>query len=493
MAQNEANAPAAPGTAGAGASAGGAGKKGGKPFFGWWVVAAGFLIMATCYTVFINCMSLFQSNIVSDLGISMSEYNLGNTISTLMSIIGALFVGSFVDRLPGRVLGAIGVIVTALVLVGMSFVTAAWQLYILFAIVGLVTLAGVRLLISIIVTNWFTLKRGFAVSVALAGSGFGGAILSPVASNFIVSFGWRTALLALAAVVIVFALPLTLYSFYSHPSQKGLEPYGAGEMESGNKVDRSADKPVRVAVGWDRIKRSPSFWLLVIGFITMGIVNGAVLPNQATNMTSVTIDGAQVITGGHDKLWAGNIMSIYMITVIIAKISLGAIYDRFGLNVGNVLGTLACMVASVALCFPATDIGPVIAGIAFGIGTCMGTVTPPIATIKQYGPRDLGRVTGFVTSLEMLGYAAATVLSGVIFDAYHSFVPMWIICFVCSAIMGVTLFLSRSSAKKLVARCEADGAQRIDASGNEVREIEEEAEAIDAAGLSKQAQKDLLN
>lgn len=49
-----------------------------KFFPGRLVVASGFVIMATCYTIFVNCMSLFQPLIVSDLGISLAQYNISN-------------------------------------------------------------------------------------------------------------------------------------------------------------------------------------------------------------------------------------------------------------------------------------------------------------------------------------------------------------------------------------------------------------------------------
>lgn len=420
-----------------------------KPFFGWFVVAAGFIIMATCYTVFINCMSLFQPLIVSDLGISMAEYNLANTVGTVTSIIGALFAGSIVDRMSTRVLGGAYVVITAAVLVGFSFASATWQLIVLYAIVGLVALAGVRLLISIVVTNWFTRKRGFAVAFALAGSGFGSAILSPLASNFIVGFGWRPALMLLALVIMIAAFPITVLSFYNHPDQKGLQPYGAGQAAQAAKPDRSPDAPVTVAVGWKAIRTSPSFWLLVIGFVAMGIFNGAVLPNQVTNMTSVTIDGTAIVTGGHDRLWAGNVMALYSLTVVIAKIALGAVYDRFGLNAGNVIGTVACVIASVALCFPHTDVGPLVAAVSFGIGTCMGTVAPTVAASKLYGMRDLGKVSGWITSLEMAGGVAGSLGSGLIFDATHSFAPMWIVCAVCSVLMLAGLLAAERAAVKL--------------------------------------------
>ena len=74
--------------------------------------------------------------------------------------------------------------------------------------------------------NWFTAKRGLAISIALSGSGFGGAILSPIVSSLIVSVGWRSAFLVLAAVCMVAALPITAYSFRTKPSEIGLKPLG---------------------------------------------------------------------------------------------------------------------------------------------------------------------------------------------------------------------------------------------------------------------------
>ena len=56
----------------------------------------------------------------------------------------------------------------------------------------------------------------------------------------------------------------------------------------------------------------------------------------------------------------------------MAKVSLGAIYDRFGLKVGTTLGTIASTAAAVFLCFAATDWGPILACVFFAFATCMG-------------------------------------------------------------------------------------------------------------------------
>ncbi|MEI3231217.1 MAG: MFS transporter [Gordonibacter pamelaeae] len=81
---------------------------------------------------------------------------------------------------------------------------------------------------SVIISNWFTLKRGLAVSIALSGSGMGGMVLSTATSAMIEASGWRAAFLLLAVVCLVAGLPLAALTFRTRPSDKGLEPYGAG-------------------------------------------------------------------------------------------------------------------------------------------------------------------------------------------------------------------------------------------------------------------------
>lgn len=115
-----------------------------KFFPGWLVVASGFVIMATCYTIFVNCMSLFQPLIVSDLGISLAQYNISNAISTVVSVVGSLVIGHMADKVSGRVLGSFTVIATSAVLVGMSFVGELWQVYVLFSVRSVLSVAALE-------------------------------------------------------------------------------------------------------------------------------------------------------------------------------------------------------------------------------------------------------------------------------------------------------------------------------------------------------------
>ena len=439
------------------------GRKQGKFFYGWWIVIGGLLIMATCYTVFVNCIPLFQTHIVEDLGLTVGQFNTGVSITTVVAVFASLVIGKLTDKCSARVLGAVTVLTSSVVLVGLSQITAVWQLYALCVVAGMVVVAGTRLLVSVIISNWFTLKRGLAVSIALSGSGIGGVILSPATSAMIEASGWRAAFLLLAVVCLVAALPLAVAAFRTRPSEKGLEPYGAGQIEQ-TKADRSPDEPVTVAVGWKALRRSAAFWLLVAGFVAMGITNGCIITNSIANMTSVTVGGTEVVTGGHSTLWAGSVWSFYLAVVIVAKVALGAIYDRWG----TILGTITSVLAGVMLLFPATDWGPILACLFFGFATCMGTVAPPIMVVKEYGKKDLGTVTGIVTAFELLGAAVGAVVSGVMFDAYLSFAPVWIMVIAASVVMGLALLASIPAARRLVERRRAEGAPELDAEGFEI-------------------------
>lgn len=430
-------------------------KKEGGFFYGWWIVIGGLLIMATCYTIFVNCLPLFQAHIVEDLNVTVAQYNTGTSLTTIVAMFASLVIGKLVDKMSAKTLGAVSVITSAVVLFCLSMIQNIWQFYICCIVAGMIVVSGTRLLISVVVSNWFDAKRSLAVSIALCGSGVGGVVLSPTVSAIIASTGWRMAFVVLAIITLVVALPIVLIKFHSYPSDVGLEPYGAGQVEEEG-PDTSPDKPVTVEIGLGRVVKNAGFWMVVIGFVAMGLVNGAVLGNSVSNMTSMTVNGVEHVTGGHSTTWAGNVWSFYLAVVIFAKVGLGAIYDKWGMAVGTIAGTVASCIACICLMFPATNWGPILACGFFGFATCMGTVAPPVMVTKEFGMKDLGTITGIVTAFEMLGAAVGSIVSGLIFDAYFTFAPAWIMCLIASIVMGVTLLASIPLARKLVEKVEAE-------------------------------------
>lgn len=140
-------------------------------------------------------------------GRPIGEYNTGTSLASLISIVGTLIIGFLLDKINARAI-AVGITALATVMLfGYSVASAPWHIYLLAALSGTIITAGARLFVSVIITNWFNLKRGFAVSLALCGSAFGGAILSPIVGNIIATSGWRFAFVVLAVICLVGSLP----------------------------------------------------------------------------------------------------------------------------------------------------------------------------------------------------------------------------------------------------------------------------------------------
>lgn len=415
-----------------------------KFFYGWLIVIGGFFIMATCYTIFVNCMSLFLVPITTDLNISRAQFNLCTSISAVVGIFSSLVIGKFLDKYNARLIGAISVLIIVADLIGWAFVNQLWQMYVLAFITGFSVLAGTRLLISVLIANWFDKKRGLAVSLALMGSGFGGVLLSPLINWIMSTSSWRTAFLVLAAITLVVSLPLTIVAFKNRPSDMDLEPYGAGDSSEETRTT-SPDTPVLIDIGWNIVRKTSAFWLLILGFVFMGMVNGGVIINISAQMTDA----------GHTAAFAASILSVYLFTVIIGKICLGAVYDRFGLVAGTVFGSITTILGTLALLFSSSVAGPFAFAIMFGFGTCLGTVAPPIMVVNEFGKKDLGLIVGLVTAFEMLGAAIAAPLTGAVADHYHTYAPAWITLIVVGVLMLITLGISVGKAKKVVASLES--------------------------------------
>lgn len=161
--------------------------------------------------------------------------------------------------------------------------------------------------------------------------------------------------------ILVAALPIPVIFFRTKPSEKGLLPLGAEmsdeEIAAAEKKSGHSLSEVNIAVGWKVLRKHAGFWLLVSGFLFVGVINSAVSVNMVSNMTSVNSNGTEVVTGGHSVVWAGYVMSLYMGVVLVAKVALGWIFDRFGITGGVLVGSCSCLLACIFLCFPTTSWG----------------------------------------------------------------------------------------------------------------------------------------
>ena len=52
----------------------------GKVFYGWWIVAAGFLIMGAAYGIVTNCVGLFVKPVTENMGFTRQAFSMNQTL-----------------------------------------------------------------------------------------------------------------------------------------------------------------------------------------------------------------------------------------------------------------------------------------------------------------------------------------------------------------------------------------------------------------------------
>ena len=238
-----------------------------KKFRGWGVLAAAFLMSFIPTALLNNCFALYMNPVCADLGFSTTGWSVVNLIASIASAAGAILAARWYQQGNMKwtmVLCAVGT--------GVSFALSVyarhlWQMYLIFA-VGNLFLAGLtQLPISMLITAWFESRRSTMMSVAMAGSGLGGLIWSPVLTRFITAGagGWRTAMVFSAVTVGVVMTLTALFLVRRSPEAYGTEPYRvAGEAGE-------AAAPGGVGVSLTTAVGDPA-WKAVIGTVLLSVM-----------------------------------------------------------------------------------------------------------------------------------------------------------------------------------------------------------------------------
>ena len=373
-----------------------------KKFRGWGVLAAAFLMSFIPTALLNNCFALYMNPVCADLGFSTTGWSVVNLIASIASAAGAILAARWYQQGNMKwtmVLCAVGT--------GVSFALSVyarhlWQMYLIFA-VGNLFLAGLtQLPISMLITAWFESRRSTMMSVAMAGSGLGGLIWSPVLTRFITAGagGWRTAMVISAVTVGVVMTLTALFLVRRSPEAYGTEPYRvageAGEAAAPGWVGVS----LTTAVG-------DSAWKAVIGTVLLvGALASGVTTHVPNYITDLARDGGAM---------QGTVLSVYSLVFIAGMVGGGVLMDRIGVK----RTALAAVVLAIAglLCL-------ILArwGLYFAYGYCMffslsmflPRLLPAILLSEVFGVLDYAALYARMNLFFLIGAALGSVLTALL-------------------------------------------------------------------------------
>jgi MFS family permease len=233
-------------------------------YFGWTIVAAATVL--TLLTVGMRMgIGPFFLPMAEDLGFSRSLLAGIIAIGMLCYGLGMPLAGYLVGKYGTRPVLLLG---TAIVVASTIWTVSArdpWSFFLAFGVLmslGLAFTSPVAL--TPVISRWFTRQRGMALFFLSTGSMAGIAVMTPVLTYAIETFGWQNTLLGFAAVFTVVIAPTALFVIRDDaPPHTDLLPDQITALSAAPAAPASSLK-IRQAI------RTSTFWKIVLGLFTCG-------------------------------------------------------------------------------------------------------------------------------------------------------------------------------------------------------------------------------
>jgi len=184
---------------------------------GWRIVAVCFLVATFGWAFGFYGQSVYLAELHRARGWPASLISGATTFFYLFGALAVVFVAEAVRKFGPRNCLIAGTLACAVAAISLGQVREPWQLYLANAMLAL-GWAGMSLgMINNTLGLWFTKKRGMAISLALNGASFGGIAGVPLLVIAIAHFGFSTAMIVAAAVMLALVIP-TLLIFVGKPA-----------------------------------------------------------------------------------------------------------------------------------------------------------------------------------------------------------------------------------------------------------------------------------
>ena len=184
----------------------------------WKVLFAVCCIYGATAGLINNCRGIFFAPAAMALGVNVTTYSIYLTFGCITGLIFMPFVTKLFQRLSVKLVLTAYLLLLCACTVLLGRVKTLYQSYFIGALQGIVTAFITNYPIAYLVKRWFVKKKGLAMGIATASSGFVGAIMSLVYDQLILSVGWRTSYMIMGTCAFIIATIPTILFIHRDPS-----------------------------------------------------------------------------------------------------------------------------------------------------------------------------------------------------------------------------------------------------------------------------------
>jgi len=259
-----------------------------------------------------------------------------------------------------------------------------------------------------LVSSWFTLKRGLAIGLVLAGTSLGNAAFPKLNGWLLQSNDWQQ-VFGWVAWVPLLTIPVLFIFLKDSPSTQG---DGAGAA--------SGELPKLSGYKLGEALLSRNFW--IVATIAMCTFYGIL---AMSGHTYLFFRGE-----GYSEATAAWAVSILFFGGLIGKIISGYLAEKFGRKRVLLIGLLMMLVgiAAMVVAIETSSAGLVWGGLVlFGFGWGGIYTLIQVLAADLFGMLALGKILGAINILDTFGGAMGPVVTGILVDKTQSYQQPFIV------------------------------------------------------------------
>jgi len=373
-----------------------------RPFYGWRVVSAAFVLAVFGWGIGFYGPPVFLSVLRETRGWPVALISTAVTVHFLIGAVVGANLPAFYRRFGAATVTKAGSICMAAGVLIWATAATPWQLLVAGVFSGAGWGATSASAINAIVSPWFVRTRPAALGTAYNGASIGGVIFSPLWVAAIGTLGFR-----IAAAAISFAMVLTVWLlaarwFSRTPQDMGQAPDGDFPSMAATSVTSPAAKPLPGPLLWkDRAFLTLSAGMALGLFAQIGLTAhlfSLLVPALGAQqagfaMASVT---AMAIVGRSLLGWA---MPLKADRRLVACAGYAAQFA------GSIV-----FIAAAGTSVPFMLLGVVLFGAGFGNATSL----PPLIAQREFVKDDVPRVVALIVGIAQAAYAFAPATFGLL-------------------------------------------------------------------------------
>jgi MFS family permease len=382
-------------------------------YYGWIMLFTVAVTNVVSWGILYYAYSVFVTPLEQALQASRTEIAAGYSIMLFSSGVAAVPVGRWLDRYGPRWVMTIGSLTAVVALIGWSAVTSLLQYYLVMALIGVTTAAVLYEPAFTVVAVWFRRLRGRALAILTFFGAWASTLFIPLTNLLTEQFGWRAALLILAAVLACLTIVPHALVLRRRPQDLGLLPDGDAQPSA----DAAQPLPAaeRSLTPRDAL-HDAGFWLLVIAFGVSTFATVAVTVHLIPYLTE----------RGSPASFAATVAGLNGIMSLAGRVLLGPLGDRWPRRIVIAGLLLMMMFGLAALALWHADAGALVFITLFGAG--QGTLTIMRAAIiaERYGPAAYATISGTQNILLTAARMAAPVGAGWLALSLGGYDALWL-------------------------------------------------------------------